>query len=324
MASQRGLEALRAFVESGSVSLAAERLGRTQPQVGRLLTALEEEVGFPIFSRDTRPLTLTREGREFYSQVERVLSGYDGLKRFAAQMRQGRRDHVRVLTAPFIAHAIVADAVAALAATSPSFTASIESRVRLDIETWVGQETFDLGITVLPLSHPAFKTEEFLRTEAMVAMLPDHPFAHYDSVDFLDLIEVDVIVMHPRSIIRQHLERLCRETGKTLKSRFEATNGVIACQLAGRGLGCCLSDPFVAQSSGVPNLVLKPFRPAFPLQYGFLYPTWQSRSPAVDDLASEIARIARAQHLLLNVHPENTAETAAPGVRSAQTDSSQA
>ncbi|WP_245581962.1 LysR substrate-binding domain-containing protein [Phyllobacterium phragmitis] len=217
------------------------------------------------------------------------------MHRFAAQMRLGSREHVRVLTAPFIAHAIVADAAAALAARSPTFTASIESRVRLDIETWVGQENFDLGITVLPISHPAFQVEEFLRIEAMVAMLPDHPLARKDIVDFEDFIEMEVIVTHPRSIIRQYLERLCRERGRSLKVRFEATNGVIACQLAGRGLGCCLSDPFVARSSGVPGLVLRPFRPVFPLHYGFLYPTWQSRSLVVEDLASEIVDIAEAQ-----------------------------
>lgn len=296
MPSQRGLEAFRAFVETGSVSRAAERLGRTQPQVGRLLTTLEDEVGFSLFGRNSRPLTLTREGREFYTQVERVLLGHDGLQRFAAQMRRGRgHDHVRVLTAPFIAHAIVADAIARLAEKSSTFTASIESRVRLDIEAWVGQETFDLGITILPLIHPAFEAEEFLRLEAMVAMLPDHPLAARDIIEFDEFVVTEIIVTHPRSIIRQHLERLSRETGKSLKIRFEATNGVIACQLAGRGLGCCLSDPFVARSSGVPNLVLRRFRPAFPLQYGFLYPTWQSRSPVVTELAKKIAEIAEMQ-----------------------------
>jgi DNA-binding transcriptional LysR family regulator len=296
MPSQKGLEAFRAFVETGSVSQAAERLGRTQPQIGRLLTALEEEVGFSLFGRNSRPLTLTREGREFYTQVERVLLGHDSLRRLAAQMRQGRgRNHVRVLTAPFIAHAIVADAIAMLAARSKTFTASIESRVRLDIESWVGQETFDLGITILPLVHPAFVTEEFLRLEAMVAMLPDHPLAMKEVIDFDEFAAGDIIVTHPRSIIRQHLEMLSRESGKPLRIRFEATNGMIACQLAGRGLGCCLADPFVARSSGVPNLVLRPFRPAFPLQYGFLYPNWLSRSPVVTELAAQITKIAEQQ-----------------------------
>lgn len=74
---------------------------------------------------------------------------------------------------------------------------------------------------------------------------------------------------------------------------------MIACQLAGRGLGWCLADPFVARSSGMTNLVLRPLRPAFTLQYGFLYPVWQPRSRIVSDLSEAIAKIATAQSDLL-------------------------
>jgi len=38
----RRLEALRAFLEGGSLNVAAERLNCTQPQVSRLLAALED------------------------------------------------------------------------------------------------------------------------------------------------------------------------------------------------------------------------------------------------------------------------------------------
>ncbi len=69
MPSHRSLEALRAFVDGGSVSQAAVRLGRTQPQVGRLLSALEQELGFALFDRQNRRLTLTADGREYYAQV---------------------------------------------------------------------------------------------------------------------------------------------------------------------------------------------------------------------------------------------------------------
>jgi DNA-binding transcriptional LysR family regulator len=70
----KSLEALRAFMEGGSLKEAAERLHRTQPQVSRLLASLEEEAGFPLFTRKNRRLALTDQAREFYAQVERALS----------------------------------------------------------------------------------------------------------------------------------------------------------------------------------------------------------------------------------------------------------
>ena len=295
MPSHRSLEALRAFVDGGSVSQAAVRLGRTQPQVGRLLSGLEHELGFALFDRQNRRLTLTADGREYYAEVERVLAGHDGLDRFAAQLRQGSCDHVRVLTAPYVAHAIVADALAMLAARLPSFTASIDSRIRLDIETWVAHENFDLGVSVLPISHPSFETEEFLRSEAVVAMTPDHPLAGRHLVTIEDLALTSLITTHPRSLVQQQLDRHCRERGLSLRSSFETANGMIACQLAERGLGCCIADPFVARSSGTPGLVFRRFQPKIELRYGFLFPAGRSRSKAVVELAQEIAALARAQ-----------------------------
>ena len=40
------LQALRAVLETGSVTEASRRVHRTQPQISRLISALEEEVGF--------------------------------------------------------------------------------------------------------------------------------------------------------------------------------------------------------------------------------------------------------------------------------------
>jgi DNA-binding transcriptional LysR family regulator len=297
---QRGLEALRAFVEGGSVSQAARRLGRTQPQVGRLLSGLEKELGFALFERQNRRLTLTAEGRDYYGQVERVLAGYDGLDRFAAQLREGGRDHVRVLTAPYVAHAIVADALAVLVKRIPGFTATIDSRIRLDIETWLGQENFDLGVSVLPIAHPGVETEEFLVSEAVAAMTPDHPLAGLAEVEIEDLAGTSLITTHPRSIVQQQIDRHCRDRGVVLRSSFETANGMIACQLAERGLGCCIADPFVARSSGTPRLVFRRFRPKIELRYGFIFPAWRARSKAVTALAHEIAQLARAEFAVVD------------------------
>lgn len=293
MPALRGLEALRAFIETGTVSQAAVRLGRTQPQIGRLLSALETELGFQLFDRKNRRLTLTAEGSEFYQHAERLLQGHDGLDRFAAQLRRGGRHHIRILAAPHVTHAIVIDAVAALARRHPRFTASVDSRVRIDIDNWLGQEHFDLGVTVLPVNHAGFETEAFLRVEAVAAMAEDHPLAQRDVVTVQDLAATSFIATHRRSLVQQQIERQANEVGVVPSSRFETPSGMIACQLAERGLGCCVADPFVARSSGTSGLVFRPYRPTIELRYGFVFPAWQSRSRFARELSAEITEGAK-------------------------------
>jgi DNA-binding transcriptional LysR family regulator len=54
--------------------------------------------------------------------------------------------------------------------------------------------------------------------------------------------------------------------------RLETNNGLVACRLAGKGLGITIADPFIAWSSGSEGVVIRPFRPAITLRYAFLYP----------------------------------------------------
>src|SRR5262252_10321550 len=78
------LQALRAVMESGTVTGAAARLGRTQPQVSRLIGDLEQDLRLKLFSREKKRLVPTEEGRAFYTQALLVLEQVDGIpRRFA-------------------------------------------------------------------------------------------------------------------------------------------------------------------------------------------------------------------------------------------------
>jgi len=297
---QRALEALRAFVEGGSIAQAAERLGRTPPQVGRLLASLEAELGLALFTRHNRRLSLTPEGVRFHRQAERVLAGHDGLQRLADELRSGRQaGHVRVLAAPHMVRALMTPVLLAMARRNPAFSASIDVRVRLDIESWVGQEAFDLGITVLPLVHPALEVEEFCRTEAVVVMPRGHPLAAEGVITPAQLVRHDLVATHPRSLVSQQVDQLFRAEHRKPRIRFVAPNGAVACELAAAGLGVTLADPFVAQSSGAAGFVMRRFRPAIALAYGLLFPSWQPRSQATTELAGLIAAHGRAQAMAL-------------------------
>jgi DNA-binding transcriptional LysR family regulator len=289
------LEAFRAFIECGSVTLAADRLGRTQPQIGRLLTSLEEALGFKLFSRSGKRLRTTPEGWRFYQEVDRVMGELQSLSRSAEQIRSGSSDHVRILTAPHVTKALVAPALSVVAQEIPTLTAEIASHVRLDIETWITQEQFDIGVGVLPLDSPVVEVEPFLRTRAVLVMATTHPLAKLKTIATKNLFDTSLVATHSRSILRQQLDRVFREAKRKPNIRFEATNGLIACELAAQGLGIALADPFVALSSGADGLVMKRFAETIPLEYGFLFPVGKSRSHAVRRLADVISRTARAR-----------------------------
>src|SRR6185369_3952341 len=117
----RYLQALRGVMETGTVTEAARRLGRTQPQVSRLLGALEAELGFNLFIRKGRRLLPTSEGTAFYQQAERILSGWDDIATIAEDIRTRREPKLRLITQPYLAHALMPATFAAFVAKHPSF-----------------------------------------------------------------------------------------------------------------------------------------------------------------------------------------------------------
>jgi DNA-binding transcriptional LysR family regulator len=94
-------------------------------------------------------------------------------------------------------------------------------------------------------------------------------------------------------MLRWNLDQMSRESGIDFRLRFESASGLVVCQLAGAGLGAALADPFVAQSSGAPGLVLRRFRPKIELPYGLIFPAWQPRSRATAELAGLVAAAGR-------------------------------
>jgi len=68
---------LRSFVvaaRTGSISRAAQALGRTQPALSQKLRRLEDLVGRPLFERTPAGVALTQAGEAFLPYAERVLS----------------------------------------------------------------------------------------------------------------------------------------------------------------------------------------------------------------------------------------------------------
>jgi DNA-binding transcriptional LysR family regulator len=91
----RFLETFLSVVDNGSIAAAARRLGITPAAVSQRIKALEDELGFPLFSRSGRTVSMTEAGaaivgrsREFMLQI-RDLKISSSKNALAGEMRLG-------------------------------------------------------------------------------------------------------------------------------------------------------------------------------------------------------------------------------------------
>src|SRR6218665_1397326 len=117
------LEALRVFcvaAESGNFREAAQRLAVSPQVVTRVVKALEDELGEPLFHRSTRGVQVSAFGERLLEQARSAVAGVDTLSQ-----RRGRRalsSHagtVRVAAPSIIGRPFVLDALAPWVADHP-------------------------------------------------------------------------------------------------------------------------------------------------------------------------------------------------------------
>lgn len=192
------LQQLRYIIEiaqSGSISLAAQRLYITQPSLSKSVADLEKEMGITIFYRSSRGVMLSPDGVKFLAYARQVVEQADLLEqqyKFGTPVRRVfalSAQHYAVVASAFI------DLVGEYREDQYEFTLR-ESRTH-DIIEDVRTQRSELGI--LFLSH--FNREVLLRIirDAELEFVPlftarphlfvsiDHPLANRESVTLEEL-----------------------------------------------------------------------------------------------------------------------------------------
>ena len=88
-----------AVIETGSFTVAAQRLGASSGQASKLVSRLEAELGVRLLNRTTRSISLTEAGAAYYDRLRALLDDYDDLDAAVRNVSQTPRGRLR-LTAP--------------------------------------------------------------------------------------------------------------------------------------------------------------------------------------------------------------------------------
>ncbi|WP_297298327.1 LysR family transcriptional regulator [uncultured Methylovirgula sp.] len=126
-----GVGTFTAVVEAGNFARAGDMLGLTPSGVSRAIARLETQIGVRLFDRTPRAVTLTDEGRRFYTQVTPLLAGLDEAAAEAAGTTAAVRGRLRLNADPSFARLILAPRLPDFLARYPALSLEIIVRDRL-------------------------------------------------------------------------------------------------------------------------------------------------------------------------------------------------
>lgn len=292
----QSLRAFRAVMEVGSTGAAADRLGRTQPQLSRLISQLEDDLGFPLFHRERRRLVPTARAHRLFQEVLRALDGLDNIKAVGEQLRLESDAQLRVIAPPYASYTVLPEALARYRRTYPNGQFSLELVTRSSMGRWISFHNFDIGIASLPFDAPSITALPLARVDTVVVLPAGHPLCDAQSVSVADLSRYPFVALNAFTLLRRQLDRVLAAAGVELKLAGETDTGLSACQMVAEGVGITVVDRLWLDAMPEGRVVWRPWTPGVVSEFGLIHPSATPLGPQARLLAEILVEIFRDRY----------------------------
>jgi DNA-binding transcriptional LysR family regulator len=287
----QGLRAFVAVCQQGTVTAAAEAMHRTQPQVSRLISELEADLGFALFVREGRRLTPTIRGVRFFEEARRTLASFDDIERVVSELRVEKDAPVRVLAPPHAVHTVIPPAIARVRKKYPKFHVQIEIITRSAIGSWSAYRPFDIGIAALPFDLPWIRKEPFARTKMLLLVPAQHPLANVKLISAADTEKYPLVALQPSSFARQQMDEQFSLFGIAPEIVCETQSVMSACQMVAHGIGLTPVDPLLMTAVGLTGVKAVEWEIPIYLEYCLFRPVSGATSELVGKFRSALHEV---------------------------------
>ena len=212
------LQTFVTIAESGSFSLASERLFLTQPAISKRIAALETELGTSLFDRIGRKVYLTEAGqallpraRSILLEVEdsrRAISNLSG--RIAGRLSIGTSHHIGLHRLPPVLRQFSRD--------YPEVELDIHFLDSEEVCQAVEHGELEMGIVTLPLEPiPNLSTRVIWPDPLSIVVSREHPLLKLKTITLTDLAQHAAVLPAHGTYTREVIERAFKPLGLTLK-----------------------------------------------------------------------------------------------------------
>ena len=248
-------QAVRALIEAGTTTAAANRLGLTQSAISRSITNLEGRLGRVLFERDSGRLSPTEEAIRLNRRLDPL---FDALDRI-----EGPTDPVqetlRLIAPPSYAHRFLVSQISGFLKANANFFVSAEVNTSDEVIKGVLDDRFDLGVIGVELSRAGVKLIPYRRSQAVCVMPKSHPLAERESIGPADLDGQNMIALTHRHTRRAQLNRLLHQIRARPRIVAEVSTSFAAADLAAENLGLAIINPFPLYHYRTEGLAFLPF-----------------------------------------------------------------
>lgn len=211
----RHLQLIVALDEFRHLGKTAEFLSVTQPAVSKMLSEVEQMLGFTLFARSTRGSEPTASGRSLARFARSVLAEYERTRDEITALESGAAGRTRVGSMVVALPTLLEPAVEMLKARAAGATVLVEEGdlTRLLPKLRLGELDVFVGRLEPGYAAPDLVTERLYDEPMRAVVRPGHPLAGRRSVRWRDLAALPCVLPPPWASLRVKLEQQFHREG---------------------------------------------------------------------------------------------------------------
>jgi DNA-binding transcriptional LysR family regulator len=227
------LKTFLAVADEGGFTAASERLGLSQPAVSRAITALEKDLGVPLFIRGRRGLTLTEAGSIALNRAREAVAQVTLMHTEIAALAGDITGTLSLASLPTATAMLVAPQLRTFAGRHPAVTIRLLEGSEQEVRDWLDQGVVEAGVVSLPIKG---LDSAALGNQEMVAVVPaDSWLAGKETVGYADLAKQPFV--RGTGGAADVFMPMARQAGVRFDVAFEARESAAALEIVAAGLG---------------------------------------------------------------------------------------
>ncbi|MBN1116005.1 MAG: LysR family transcriptional regulator [Bacteroidales bacterium] len=188
---------------------AAEACYITQPTLTMQLKKLEEEIGFMLFDRHSKPLKPTRQGEAYIAKARQIIREVRLLEESVKNEKESLAGHFKMAVIPTVAPYLIPRFIKTLIDENKALSFDIIELQTSEIIKSLRDETIDMGIVSTPL-YEDYIQEVPLYYEPFLLYLPEnHKLAKYDKIASEIISSKELLLLDEGHCFREQALQLC-------------------------------------------------------------------------------------------------------------------
>ena len=293
----RHLVQLAAILDSGTLRVAAERLGTTQPALSRTIALMEERVGAPLFERSRRPLTPTDTAIELAAFGRTIRGAVERADRMSHQLAGGQYGTIRLGAPPFMCDQLVSRIIGEFARTRPQIRVVLHGDYFPALVTALYNHRLDMVIGPFELleRRSGLTVERVLKGRNVIVCRPGHKLTRHKTVTAADFEAATWIVHSRESVLAADLRSTLADLGvNRFNVVFESNSaGGVLTMVRGGDYLTVLPLLSVAQRLAAGELAMLPTRRSGPERWTAVI----TRADSVESVAMKELKAVLAQEI---------------------------